>query len=71
MKEIVETMSEINQDELATYSVYEVAELLKRSPLTIRRYIKDKKIRSFKCGNEWRVTRSALQDFISELEAKQ
>lgn len=62
-------MSE-QKDDLSTYTVYEVAEMLHRSPLTIKKYCSDNKIRAFKVGTSWRITRSALQDFISASEAK-
>lgn len=69
MKEITNSMSE-TKDELSTYTVYEAAELLHLSPLTIRRHVSEGKIRAFKVGNEWRITRKAMEDFISNSEAK-
>lgn len=43
------------------YSVTEVAEMLKITTLTVRRKIKDKKIRAVKMGKEWRIDERELE----------
>jgi excisionase family DNA binding protein len=47
------------------YIVKEVGEILNLSPITIRRYIKDQKIKGFyKLGKEWRIEKEDLERFI-------
>lgn len=51
------------------YIVKEVGEILNLSPITIRRYIKDQKIKGFyKLGKEWRIEKEDLEKFIKEVK---
>jgi excisionase family DNA binding protein len=51
------------------YIVKEVSAILNLSPITIRRYIKDKKIKGFyKLGKEWRIEKEDLEKFIKEVK---
>jgi|GEM_PF-898734 len=50
-------------------SVKQVAFILRVHPLTVRRYIKDKKLKAVKVGGNVRVEESALQDFHKDVEA--
>lgn len=51
------------------YIVYEVAKILSLSIITIRRYIKDKKIQGFyKMGKEYRIEKEDLEKFIKEVK---
>ncbi len=50
------------------YTVGEVAKQLNLSDLTIRRYIKSKKIQAYKIGREYRIDTSNLQNFIYTLK---
>lgn len=51
------------------YIVKEVGEILNLSPITIRRYIKEKKIKGFyKLGKEWRIEKEDLDKFIEEVK---
>lgn len=45
------------------YSVSQVAILLKIHPLTVRRYIKEGKLRAVKVGGNVRVPQAAVNDF--------
>lgn len=44
----------------------EVAEKLKISEQTVRRYLRENKITGFKLGNNWRVKEEELMKFIDE-----
>ena len=46
------------------YTINELMEILKVTRRTLQEYIKKGKIKAFKMGNEWRVTRESLLDFI-------
>jgi excisionase family DNA binding protein len=54
------------EDELLT--VEQVAEILKVTPYTVRRFLREKKIIGVKVGRPWRIRRSALRQFIEEGE---
>jgi excisionase family DNA binding protein len=59
-------MPENNQ---SYYIVKEVGQILNLSPITIRRYIKEKKIKGFyKLGKEWRIEKEDLEKFIKEVK---
>ena len=47
------------------YTVEQVAELLDLHPKTVRRFIKDGKLRANKIGNQWRVTATDLHAFTT------
>lgn len=46
------------------YSVEETAEILQAHPDTIRRYIRQKKLRAARIGKSYRVSEKDLQSFI-------
>lgn len=46
-------------------SVDEVSKILTVHPITVRRYIKEKKIKASKVGGQWRVKVSDLKDFMA------
>jgi len=48
------------------YSVNEIAKALRLNELTIRRYLKSKKLMGFKVGRFWRIEKEELDRFISE-----
>jgi excisionase family DNA binding protein len=53
------------------YIVKEVSEILDLSIVTIRRYIKDQKIKGFyKLGKEYRIEKEDLEKFIKEIKGK-
>ena len=47
------------------YTVQEVAEMLKKTPTTIRKYIKTGELKAKKVGSPWYITDKALAEFIS------
>jgi excisionase family DNA binding protein len=49
-------------DEVLTLT--ELMEILKVTRKTLQAYIQKGKIKAFKIGNNWRVTRESLADFI-------
>jgi excisionase family DNA binding protein len=52
------------------YIVKEVSKILDLSIVTIRRYIKDQKIKGFyKLGKEWRIDKVDLEKFIKEVKS--
>lgn len=58
----------ILMNELIIYDVNDLIKILKVSRVTIIRYIKDKKIKAFKVGNSYRITKDALMEYIKEQE---
>lgn len=53
------------------YTIVEVANELNLSVVTIRRYVKDKKIKGFyKMGKEWRIEKEKLEAFFEEIKNK-
>jgi len=48
-------------------SVKQVAFILRVHPLTVRRYIHDKKLKAVKVGGNIRVDENALQDFHKDI----
>jgi excisionase family DNA binding protein len=50
------------------YSIDEVANLLGVSPRTVRRWIKDRKLRAHRFGRTVRIAHDDLQDFLSRHE---
>jgi len=48
-------------------SVKQVAFILKVHPLSVRRYIKEKKLKAVKIGGNVRIEENALQDFHKEI----
>lgn len=48
-------------------SVNQVAFILRVHPLTIRRYIKEKRLKAIKVGGNIRIEETALQDFHKEI----
>ena len=45
------------------YTLHEVEELLSVTQRSLYNFIKDGRLKAFKAGREWRVTREALEDF--------
>lgn len=50
--------------DLKTYTLVEVAEILKVTRRTVYNYIKAGKLPAVKVGYQWRVTEQALKDFL-------
>ena len=46
------------------YTPEEIAEKLKVSEQTIRRYLREEKMEGFKIGNSWRIKEKSFLEFI-------
>jgi len=51
---------------MEVYTPEEVAEILKVNADTIRRYLREEKIKGFKIGNSWRVRAEELENFMKD-----
>jgi len=47
------------------YSVTDLIDILAVTRRTILKYIKQRKLRAFKLGNQWRITEEELKKFIN------
>ena len=63
-------MNEIQTDDLQCYTLAEAAEKLQISVTTLKKLISSSKLRAFKSGHGWRISRAALNDFIATQEQK-
>lgn len=52
------------------FSIKEVAEIYGVSTKTVRRYISAGKLRAEKFGATWKISKSALDDFVAESTAR-
>lgn len=52
------------------YTLLEAREYLKVSDATIRRYIRAGRLKSQKLGREYRITETALREFVNEQAEK-
>lgn len=59
-------VSEYMKDSKLWLGVEDVAEYLNKSPITIRRWIQDKKIPSYKIGREYMFVKEELDDYIQK-----
>lgn len=49
-----------------TFTVEEVASLLKLSPVTVYRELVKRRLPGFKVGNQWRIRSDILEDWMEE-----
>ncbi len=56
---------------LEIYTINDLMEILKVTRRTLQGYIKKGKIKGFKMGNEWRVTRESLEEFIDRFTSEE
>ncbi len=59
-------VSEYMRDSKLWLGVEDVAEYLNKSPITIRRWIQDKKIPSYKIGREYMFVKEELDEYIQK-----
>lgn len=59
----------MNED-VVLYNINDLMRLLKVTRVTVLRYINQKKIKAFKVGHSWLVTKEALEEFIRLSEQK-
>lgn len=48
------------------YTVNDLMDILQVSRRTILKYIKEKRIKAFKLGYDWRITKKHLDEFIED-----
>lgn len=48
------------------YTTKEIAEKYKLTPEAVQKWIKEGKLKAIRLGKVWRISESALQDFIKE-----
>lgn len=53
---------------LNIYTVNEVAEILKLSSYTIRKYLREGKLEGAKFGSEWRIPERAIRHYLEDLD---
>lgn len=51
------------------FTVQEVADKLKIHVQTVRKWIKEGKIKALKLGSDWRVTEQSISEFLKSNEA--
>jgi excisionase family DNA binding protein len=59
-----------NSDLGRTYTLAEIAEYLMVSNRTVWNYIANGKLKAFKLGNSYRVTKESLEEFQEKLSAE-
>lgn len=52
------------------YLVDELAKRLRVSTMTIYRYIRAKKVKAYKIGKEYRIDKTAFNDFLDKVKNK-
>ena len=50
--------------EIKVYTVPELSELLQMQPQSVRKYLKEGKIKGAKAGGKWVVSEEALREFL-------
>lgn len=55
-------LEEEEGDRLGDYTVEEVGQVLDRAPSTVRTWIGQGRLRAYRLGREWRVTREAIRE---------
>ena len=55
----------IKLENTTAYTVQEVAEILHKTPTTVREYIKRGDLKAKRVGRPWYITEKALEEFIS------
>lgn len=50
--------------DIEVYTLKEIVDLLQVTRRTTYNWIKDGKLKAFRVGKEWRVTKEALEEFI-------
>lgn len=51
------------------YTIAEAAEVLKVSTQTVQKFIKDKQLKAYRVGHQWRVLDSDLLSFVTAQES--
>jgi excisionase family DNA binding protein len=53
-------------DATQVYTVQEVANLLNAHIETVRRLLRDKRLKGFKLNHSWRISKEQLQEFLDQ-----
>lgn len=53
-----------------TYTLKEVAEIFHVAPITIYKWVGDKKLIGFKVGKNWLFTETSLNEFVNKYKKK-
>ena len=56
-----------DMDELTPFTPEEVAEILRISPVTIKDWLRQGRIRGVKIGKEWRVFKKDLEAYLKQI----
>jgi len=59
-----------DEDELTPYTPEDTSKILNISPLTLRNWLRAKKIKGVKVGREWRILKKDLEQFLKECHQK-
>jgi len=51
--------------DLKVYTPEEAAKILKLSPKTVRKYLREGELKGAKLGKEWRITEEQLREFLA------
>jgi excisionase family DNA binding protein len=54
----------ITMGDIKAYDVYEIAKLFDVTPQSVRKYLKQGKIKANKFGTKWYITEEAMRDFL-------
>jgi len=63
--------NEEQQNSLENFTINEVAKSLKITPRTLYKYIQRGMIRGYKLGQNWRFTKTDINNFIEKQTAKE
>lgn len=53
-------------DEIKIYTIEELEKILKIPQYSIRKYLREGKLKGSKIGKHWRVTQEQLKDFLKD-----
>lgn len=54
----------MSEEKIKIYTVPELSKLLRITPQTVRKYLKEGRIKGKKVGTKWLVTEEAIKDFL-------
>lgn len=50
------------------FTTEDIAKLLQISPITVQRWLNDGKLKGFKVGQTWRVSKKVLEEYLEQKE---
>lgn len=54
----------ITMGDVKAYDVYEISKLFSVTPQSVRKYLKQGRIKANKFGTKWYITEEAMRDFL-------